>query len=127
MMENDVTSVVIAQAIEIHRRLGPGLLESVYLRIQSYQLREAGLDLQTEVPIPVKSGNVEIDVAFRADLIVQNLVIVELKSVEKLAAVHSKQLLTYLRLANLKVGLLLNFGAELMKNGIVRLVNGFED
>jgi GxxExxY protein len=124
---NDVTAIVIDRAIEIHRRFGPGLLESVYLRILAYELRRSGMDVKTEVPIPVQWNDVEIDVAFRADLIVQDLIIVELKSVEKLARVHSKQLLTYLRLADLKVGLLLNVGAALMKEGIVRLVNGHED
>jgi GxxExxY protein len=127
MERNDVTGMIIDRAIEIHRRHGPGLLESVYLRVLAHELRKAGLDVRTEVTIPVRWNEIEIDTAFRADLIVADLVVVELKSLEKLAPVHSKQLLTYLRLTDLQVGLLLNFGAELMKQGIVRIVNGHED
>jgi GxxExxY protein len=127
MRENDITGIIIDTAISIHRRLGPGLLESVYAAILAHELRKRGLRVQTEVPIPVVWEQVRLEVGFRADLIVEGLVVVEVKSVEVLAPVHKKQLLTYLRLADKRVGLLINFGAELLKQGIHRIVNGFED
>jgi len=113
--------------MEIHRRLGPGLLESVYTVILAHELRKKGLSVEKEVPIPVKWDRIEMEVGFRADLIVENMVIVELKSVEKVAAVAKKVLLTYLRLADKRLGLILNFGEELLKDGISRVVNGLEE
>lgn len=120
---NDISGLIVDQAIHIHRALGPGLLESVYHRILAYELRKAGLQVETEVPIPVSwDGNV-IDDSFRADLIVNGLVLVELKSVEKTSPLHRKQTITYIKLADLPLGLLINFGSELLKNDIHRLAN----
>lgn len=124
---NEITGAIIDTALDIHRRLGPGLLESVYRRILAYELRIRGLDVVEEHPVAVVWGDVHMEVGFRADLFVNSLVLVELKSVETLAPVHKKQLLTYLRLADLRVGLLLNFGEELLKDGIHRIVNNFDE
>ena len=123
MEMNEVSSIIVDRAIHIHRALGPGLLESVYHRILAYELRKVGLKVETEAPIPVVwDGNV-IDDSFRADLIVNDLVLVELKSVEKTSPLHRKQTLTYIKLAKLPLGLLINFGVELLKNDIHRLAN----
>ncbi len=127
MTHNDITGVIIDTALRIHRQLGPGLLESVYLHVLAYELRKRGLRVETEAPIPVVWEEVHLDVGFRADLVVEGLVIVELKSVEAVAPVHKKQLLMYLRLADKRVGLLINFGVELLKDGIHRIVNGLKE
>jgi len=121
---NQLTDIIIGTAIDIHRRLGPGLLESVYRIVLAHELRKRGLKVDSEVSIPLVWDGVQIDAGFRADIIVADLVILELKSVEKTAPVHAKQLLTYLRLANKPLGLLLNFGSTLMKDGIERIANG---
>ena len=120
---NAITGAVIDHAMFIHKELGPGLLESVYQRVLSYELRKAGFDVESEVAIPIVWKGHQIDQGFRADLIVNQQVLVELKSVEQTAPVHRKQVLTYIKLAKLPVGLLINFGEELLKNGIHRLVN----
>lgn len=125
--ENDLTGEIIAASIEIHRELGPGLLESVYREVLARELRARGLRVEAEVEVPIDWKGVRLDIGFRADLIVNDLVIVELKSVESLAPVHKKQLLTYLRVADKRVGLLINFGAFLLKQGIHRIVNDFDD
>ena len=123
---NEISGVVVDRAVKIHQELGPGLLESVYQRILAYELRKAGLGVETEVQIPVEwDGNV-IDEGFRADLVVEGKVLVELKSVEKSHPVHRKQTLTYIKLADLRLGLLINFGAPLLKDGIHRIVNKIE-
>ncbi len=109
---------------KIHTGLGPGLLESVYLEILLYELKKAGLNCEKEVGIPVHYDEIKLDLGFRADLIVENLVIIELKAVEKFMPVHKKQLTTYLRLTRMKLGLLVNFNANLIKDGIERVVNG---
>jgi GxxExxY protein len=127
MTHNQISAVIVDTAIEIHRRLGPGLLESVYQAVLGHELARRGLRVEREVPIPVVWDGVRIEIGFRADLIVEGMVLVELKSVETLAAVHKKQVLTYLRLTDLRLGLLLNFGAALMKDGIHRVVNGLEE
>ncbi len=127
MTHNELTGLIVDVALDVHRRLGPGLLESVYLHVLAYELEKRGLRVEKEVPIPVIWETVHLDVGFRADLIVGGMVILELKSVEAVAPVHKKQLLTYLRLTNMRVGLLLNFGAELMKDGIFRVVNNLEE
>jgi GxxExxY protein len=127
MRHNDLSALVIDTALDIHRRLGPGLLESVYQEILLHELRKRGLRVEKEVPIPVIWDDVKLDVGFRADLVVNNLLIVELKSIEAVAPVHKKILLTYLRLADLRLGLLINFGMELLKDGISRVVNGLEE
>ncbi len=125
--ENDLTGEIIAASIEIHRELGLGLLESVYREVLARELRARGLRVEAEVEVPIDWKGVRLDIGFRADLIVDDLVIVELKSVESLAPVHKKQLLTYLRVADKRVGLLINFGAFLLKQGIHRIVNDFDD
>ena len=124
---NEVSGAVLDCAMRIHQKLGPGLLESVYQRILAYELRKAGLAVETEVPVPVEWDGHVIDESFRADLIVTGKVLVELKSVERVKPVHKKQTLTYLKLSNLQVGLLINFGAPLLKEGIHRIVNDFPD
>ena len=124
---NDISGAVVDHSLRIHQALGPGLLESVYQRILAYELRKAGFEVETEVPVPVRwDGNV-IDEGFRADLIVNKGVLVELKSVEQILKVHQKQTLTYLKLSELQLGLLINFGAPLLKDGIHRIVNGLTE
>lgn len=124
---NEISGVVVDRAMKIHQSLGPGLLESVYQRVLAYELRKAGLAVETEVPIPVEWDGHIIDESFRADLIVNGKVLIELKSIENLQPVHKKQTLTYLKLANLRLGLLINFGSHLLKDGIHRIVNDFPE
>ena len=123
---NEITGAIIEGAIHIHKCLGPGLLESVYQKILAYELRKRGLRVEEEVPIGVHWDGLEMDLGFRADLVVEGQVIVELKSVETTAPVHRKQVLTYLKATGLQVGLLINFGEALLKDGIWRLVNRFD-
>ena len=118
-----IASDVIADALHLHIALGPGLLESVYTVLLQKKLTERGYEVEREKPVPVTFEGVHFDMGFRADLIINGCFIVELKSVEKLAPVHSKQLLTYLRLTNTRLGLLINFGEELLKDGIKRVAN----
>jgi GxxExxY protein len=124
MTENEIAKEIVDAAYKVHTTLGPGLLESVYQAAMEYELRKRGLRVDGEYPIPVVYESVHLEVGFRADLIVESKVIVELKSVEALHPVHKKQLLTYLRLANKRLGLLINFGAVLIKDGIMRVANG---
>jgi GxxExxY protein len=127
MQLNDITSAIIETAIEIHRRLGPGLLETVYRKVLAYELRKRGFDVLEEWPIAVLWDDMPLEIGFRADLIVNNVVLVELKSIENVAPVHKKTLLTYLRLADKRVGLLINFGEEVLKNGLRRVVNNYSE
>ena len=127
MRVNDLTAAIIDAAIKVHRAFGPGLYESVYLMALSHELRLRGLRVATEVPIEVRYEGQSLGEGFRADMIVEGQVLVELKSVEQVGAVHKKQVLTYLRLSGIQVGLLLNFGAALMKEGISRIANGAAD
>lgn len=127
MNENEISKIVVDTAIQVHRNLGPGLFESVYERIMAYELDKRSLSVATQVPVPIHYDSIVFNEGFRADIIVNDLVILELKSISKLGPIHRKQLHTYLRLADKKLGLLLNFGEELMKNGIARLVNGLDD
>mgnify|MGYP001262111310 CR=1 FL=1 len=127
MTGNDLTGTIIDAAMHIHRTLGPGLLESVYSAILAYELKKRGLRVASEVPIPLHWDGLTFDVGFRADLIVEDQVVVELKSVEKTAAVHKKQLLTYLRVTNKRLGLLINFGEAILKDGISRVINGYDE
>ena len=124
---NEISGAIIDCSIKIHKALGPGLLESVYQRILIYELRKEGLEVQKEVPIPVTWDGNSIDESFRADLIVNTQVLVELKSIERLEPVHSKQVLTYLKLSKLPLGLLINFGAPYLKEGINRIVNNLPE
>ena len=127
MDENEISGIVVDSAIKIHKALGPGLLESVYQRILAYELRKAGLDIETEAPVKVTWDGHVIEESFRADIIVNGKVLLELKSVEKTQPVHRKQTLTYLKLTELKLGLLINFGAPLLKDDLHRMVNGMDD
>lgn len=127
MDENEISKVVVDAALKVHRALGPGLLESVYEVVLAHELRSRGIHVQRQVSIPVRYENIQFDEGFRADLLVEQKVIVEIKSVEMAKRVHKKQVLTYLRLADMRLGLLLNFGAELIRDGITRLVNGLEE
>ena len=124
MTENEISKQIVDAAFKIHTRLGPGLLESVYEAVLAYELRKRGLRVERQKAIPVVYEEVRLDEGFRADLVVEDKVIIELKSVEAIARVHKKQVLTYLRLSNLRLGLLINFGEELIKDGISRVVNG---
>lgn len=124
LSENDVSGAVIDCAIKIHQALGPGLLESAYERILVYELRKRGYSVETQVSVPLRYEDIQIDEGFRADIIVNGLVLVELKSVEKLSPVHKKQVLTYLKLTGIRLGLLINFGEALLKDGVVRVANG---
>ena len=124
MTENEIAKQVVDAAFKIHTKLGPGLLESVYEAVLAYELKNRGLQVERQRAIPVVYEDVRLEEGFRADLIVEGKVIVELKSVEVIAPVHKKQVLTYLRLTNLKLGLLINFGEELIRDGISRIANG---
>lgn len=124
MTEDEIGSHVVDVAVQIHRDVGPGLLETVYEVILAHELRRRGLQVQRQVPIPVMYRGLKFDEGFRVDLIVESKVIVELKCVQGLNNAHRKQLLTYLRLADKRLGYILNFGETLMRRGITRMVNG---
>ena len=124
MTENELAKVIVNTCYDIHVELGPGLLESVYEEILYFELTSQGYKVERQKPIPVFWKEIKMDIGFRADLIVENKVVVELKSVELIAPVHPKKLLTYLRITNLKLGLLINFNEALIKDGITRVVNG---
>lgn len=127
MTENDIGRIVVDAAVAVHREFGPGLLESVYEVILAYELTQRGLSVKRQVPIPIHYKQTTFEEAFRADLVIEDKVIIELKSVEQVSQAHKKQLLTYLRLTGCKLGFLLNFGEALMKQGITRTVNGIAD
>jgi len=118
-----ITGAIIDASIRIHRRLGPGVFESVYETVLASLLARRGLHVERQCPVSFTFDDMRFDQGFRIDLLVEHSVVVEVKSLDRLAAVHRKQLLTYLRLSNLRVGLLLNFGAETMREGIVRVVS----
>ena len=124
MTENEVATQIVDVAFKIHTTFGPGLLESVYETIMAYELQKRGLRVVRQQAIPVVYESVRMDLGFRADLIIESKVVIEIKSVEAIAPVHKKQLLTYLRLTDKRLGLLINFNVELIKNGITRVVNG---
>lgn len=124
MTENEIAAQVVDVCFDIHTGLGPGLLESVYETVLASELKQRGLSVIRQQSVPFCYGDINFDEGFRADLVVENKVIIELKSVEKVAPVHKKQLLTYLRLSNKRLGLLINFSDSLIKNGITRVVNG---
>ncbi len=123
MTENEISKIIVNTAYDVHVELGPGLLESVYEEILYYELSHKGLNVSRQKPIPVYWKDIKMNLGFRADLIIENKVIIELKSVETIAPVHAKQLLTYLKITGLKLGLLINFNENLIKNGITRIVN----
>jgi GxxExxY protein len=127
MTENEIGKVIVDAALAVHRELGPGLLESVYEVALAYELEQRGLLVKRQLPISIHYKQMTFDDAFRADIVIDDKVIIELKSVEQVSEAHKKQLLTYLRLTGCKLGFLLNFGEALMKRGITRTVNGIED
>ena len=127
MTENEIAKEIVDAAYHIHKRLGPGLLESVYETVLAHDLRKRGLNIDRQVAVTIVYDDIKFDEGFRADLVVEDKVIVELKSVENVIPVHKKQLLTYLRLADKRLGLLINFGSELIRDGISRVVNGLKD
>jgi GxxExxY protein len=124
MDENEIAQKTLDAAFRIHRELGPGLLESVYEVILARELSKSGLSVVRQQSVPFQFEDMVFDEGFRADLVINGLVIIEIKSVEKLIPVHAKQLLTYLKLTKLKLGLLINFNEALLKDGIKRVVNG---
>ncbi len=123
MHENEIATLIIQTSIELHKKLGPGLLESVYENTLAYDLKEKGLQVDQQVPIPLIYKEIKFDVGYRLDLLINKKVIIEIKSVDLLAPVHYAQLLTYLKLSELKLGLLINFNVKLLKEGIHRIVN----
>jgi GxxExxY protein len=123
MTENEISKVIVNTSFEIHKDLGPSLFESVYEEILSYELNRQGLKVQRQKEVAVLWKELKMDIGFRADLIVNDKVILEIKSIEAIAPVHKKQLLTYLKLTDKKLGLLINFNVALLKNGITRIVN----
>ena len=122
--ENDLATIVIGCAIEVHRRLGPGLLESAYVSCLTYELRKRGLFVETEKPLPLVYKEIRMEIGFRLDILVENTLIVEVKSVEAINDVHIAQCLTYLKVSDRKLGLLINFNTSVLKDGIKRLING---
>src|SRR2546429_4995108 len=127
MTENEIAKQVVDVAYKIHTGFGPGLLESVYETIMAYELQKRGLQVIRQQPIPVVYEDIRMELGFRADLIIENRVVVEVKSVEAIAPVHKKQLLTYLRLTDKRLGLLINFNVGLINVGITRVVNGLQE
>lgn len=127
MTENEIGRIVVDCALKVHQKLGPGLLESVYDVTMAHEIEKRGLSVERQLPIPIVYDNLRFDDGFRADIVVANSVILELKSVEQIQPVHKKQLLTYLRLSNMRLGFLINFGAELIKDGLSRISNGAAD
>lgn len=123
MTENELSKIVVDCCFRIHKKLGPGLLESVYEEVLAYELTKHGLSFKRQLGIPVIYDDLKMDIGFRADIIVEDKVIIEIKSIDMVAPVHSKQVITYLRLTSLKLGLLVNFNNALIKDGIKRLVN----
>ncbi len=123
MTENEISNIIIGSAIEVHKKLGPGLLESAYQKCLFFELVERGLSVEMEKPMPIVYKEVKLDHGYRIDLLVENKVVVELKTVEAFTPVHTAQVLTYLKLGEYKLGLLINFHVELLKNGIKRIIN----
>mgnify|MGYP006277183757 CR=1 FL=1 len=125
MTENEISSKIVGAALDVHRHLGPGLLESAYETCLVYELKEKGLQVVQQLAQPVAYKDVKLNAGYRIDLLVENKVIVEIKSIEALADIHMAQILTYLKLKDLKLGLLINFNEVLLKNGIRRVLNGY--
>ena len=123
MTENEVSKIIIGCAIEVHKHLGSGLLESAYQECLLYELKNAGLNIQKEKPMPIVYKEVKLDHGYRIDLLVENKVVIEIKTVDTLNDVHLAQVLTYLKLGNYNLGLLLNFQVSMLKNGIKRIIN----
>ena len=124
MTENEIASIVFESALKVHKRLGPGLLESAYEECMFYELKKTNLKVEKQKALPLIYDEVRLDVGYRLDLIIEEKFIVEIKSVENLNDIHLAQILTYLRLSNCKLGLLINFNVILLKNGVKRVING---
>jgi len=122
---NFLTEKIIGCAIEVHKAIGPGLLESAYEECLCYELSQNGLNFERQVPLPVVYKGVKLDCGYKLDIIVENIVIIELKAVDRIIAIHEAQLLSYLRMLDLRVGLILNFHSSVLKEGIKRIVNRF--
>ena len=127
MNENEIGTIVVDTAVSVHREFGPGLLKTVYEIVLCHELQDRGLTVDRQVPIAIHYKGIRFDEGFRADIIVEGKVIIELKSVSRVTESHKKQVQTYLKLTGLKLGYLLNFGEALMRSGITRCVNGLED
>ena len=127
MVENEVSSIVIKAAIKVHRKLGPGLLESAYQECLYYELIQAGLLVEKQMALPLIYEEVKMECGFRVDLFVEKKVIVEIKSMDAIASIHASQVLTYLRLSGCHLGLLINFNVVLLKDGIKRIVNNLPE
>jgi GxxExxY protein len=125
--ENEIGKIVVDSAIAIHRELGPGLLEIVYEVVLADELNKRGLHIERQIPVRIECRGTRFEEGFRADIIIEGIVILEIKSIDQVNNTHKKQLLTYLKLTGMKLGYLLNFGESLMKNGITRIVNGLEE
>jgi GxxExxY protein len=124
---NKITEAIIGAAIDVHKALGPGLLESAYIACLVYELIQRGYKAPTEVPLPLIYKEVKLDSGYRLDIFVNDKVIIEVKSVDRLAPIHDAQIISYLKIANCKVGLLINFNVKMVKDGIKRFVNGSLD
>ena len=127
MKENEITNKIIQTSIEIHKNLGPGLLESVYEKCLQRDLQELGLHVVSQLGVPLQYKDQNFEIGYRLDLLVENKIIIEIKSIENLAPVHFSQLLTYLKLMDKRVGLLINFNSKYLKEGLHRLVNNYQD
>ncbi|MRX40955.1 GxxExxY protein [Flavobacterium sp. LC2016-23] len=123
MTENEIAAIVVDVCYGIHVKLGPGLLESVYEAILNYELTQRGLHIERQKPLPVNWSGIKLDIGFRADLIVENKVLLEIKSMEQISEIHGKQVLTYLKITKMKLGLLINFNVPIIKLGIKRVVS----
>jgi len=124
MTENEIASEVFKAALNIHKELGPGLLESAYEECLFYEIKKTGLKIEKQKPLPLIYEDVKMDIGYRVDIIIENKFIIEVKSVETLNDVHLAQLLTYLKLSNCKLGMLINFNVSFLKNGVKRVING---
>ncbi|MDP2936289.1 MAG: GxxExxY protein [Dehalococcoidia bacterium] len=122
---NEITNSIIGAAIQVHRVLGPGLLESAYEACLAFELTQRGLKIEQQKPLPVIYNDIRLDCGYRLDLLVEGTIIVEIKSIDRLAPIHQAQLLSYLKLSGLRLGLLINFNVKVLKDGIRRVINGF--
>ncbi len=127
MSEEEIIKIILDEAFNIHKTIGPGMLENVYQTCLAYKLRQRGLYVETEKPVPVIFEDIKMECGYRADLVVERKIIVDTKNIEAIADIHIAQLLTYLRFLNLRHGLILNFKTVLLKNGIKRVLNGYEN
>ena len=125
MSENEISEIIIGAAIEVHKHLGPGLLESAYEACLAYELKQQGLEVKQQLVLPVVYKEVKLDAGYRIDLLIENKVIIEVKSVDAMANIHIAQLLTYLKLKDIRLGLLINFNTEKLVNGLKRVINGY--